>query len=226
MNLPNLRKLFIPDPGYVMCDADLAGADAQVVAAEAGDTELLALFKSGLDVHGENAKVIGFPRPMAKRFLHGTNYGGSARTMGASCGITLRKAQRAQADWFEAHPGIKEWHLRVEDLLRTKREVRNKFGFRRYYFDRPDGLLPEALAWIPQSTVAIATNHALIKLAADPDCTPLLQVHDSVVFQIPEERADRLPEIVQGLAVPIPYDPPLTIPFEWKASKHSWGGCK
>ena len=37
IKLPNVRKMFVPDLGYVVFDCDLAGADAQVVAWEAGD---------------------------------------------------------------------------------------------------------------------------------------------------------------------------------------------
>ena len=62
VELPNIRKLFVPDPGYVIFDADLAGADAQVVAAEAGDSDLLAAFKGGLDVHTKNATDLGASR--------------------------------------------------------------------------------------------------------------------------------------------------------------------
>ena len=38
--LPNIRKIFIPDPVYILIDSDLAGADAQVVAWEADDEDL------------------------------------------------------------------------------------------------------------------------------------------------------------------------------------------
>lgn len=54
--LPNVRKLIIPDPGYAIYEADLAGADAQVVAWEAEDDDLKSAFRAGLDVHSKNAE--------------------------------------------------------------------------------------------------------------------------------------------------------------------------
>ena len=224
---PNLRRLFVPDPGYLMCEADLAGADAQVVAAEAEDVQLLKLFREEPHLfHDRNAELLGCSRPMAKRWVHGTDYGGSAATMAASCGITVAESERFQRRWFGEHPGIREWHRRTEAQLQTRRYVENRFGFRRFYFDRIERLLPEALAWIPQSTVAIVTNHALLQLDLHPHTEPLLQVHDSVVFQIPRDLASQLPQILETLKTPIPYKPPLTIAFSLKKSIESWGDCK
>src|SRR5215213_5100571 len=58
VDLPNIRKLFIPDPGYTIFDCDLSGADAQVVAWEAEDEDLKAAFKKGLKIHAKNAEDI------------------------------------------------------------------------------------------------------------------------------------------------------------------------
>jgi DNA polymerase I-like protein with 3'-5' exonuclease and polymerase domains len=55
-SMPNIRKMFIPDPGFTMFDVDLVGADAQVVAYEAEDEDLILAFKQGLDVHDKNAR--------------------------------------------------------------------------------------------------------------------------------------------------------------------------
>lgn len=233
-SLPNIRKMFLPDEGYILLDVDLAGADAQVVAWEAGDPVLKQMFREKVDVHLENAKSIfnkpgltkdSYERKLAKVGVHATNYGASASSISASLGITMAEAELFQYRWFQIHPEIKQWHEHTLHLLQTKREVRNKFGFRRYYFDRLDNLLPEALAWVPQSTVAIVTDKGLVNIDAElPDVMPLLQVHDSIVMQVKKEKLDSLlPEIQRCLTVPIPYDDPLTINFGIEASDKSWG---
>ena len=51
IRLPNVRRTIIPDPGYTIVDADLAGADAQVVAWEAGDEKLKSAFSAGAAIH-------------------------------------------------------------------------------------------------------------------------------------------------------------------------------
>lgn len=158
-----------------------------------------------------------------------TNYGGSARTMAAAAACTVHQAELLQARWFAAHPGIKAWHRRVEMALQTSRTVTNKFGYRRVYFDRIEGLLPEALAWIPQSTVALYINRIWDKWVTNvPEIQILLQVHDSLVFQLPTYKFERMIPTLREFAssVVIPYDDPLVIPIGFNYSTKSWGDCK
>jgi len=245
--LPNIRKFFIPDAGHIIVDADLSGADAQVVAAEAEDERLLEAFREGKSVHVMNVrdvfshKVKGWSDEAikatnhsngiyynCKRAVHGTNYGGSARAIAAATNWTIFEAEDFQRNWFGAHPGIYNWHRRTEQQLATNRTVSNRFGFRRVYFDRVEGLLPEALAWVPQSTVALVTDTAALRLWEQKRdfVQILMQVHDSLVFQIPMSKRNELPGLLDLMLVEIPYDPPLTIPWGHKSSTVSWGDCE
>lgn len=230
--LPEVRRLFIPDAGKVILDWDLERADAQVVAWEAGDTDLMQMFRERADIHTESGKTIfqkstvtGTERFIAKKFVHLTNYGGSSKTAAASCGLTVQQADRAQRIWFAAHPGIKAWHDRILLQLQQTRCVTNKFGYRRFYFDRIEGLLAQALAWVPQSTVACIINRGYVNLythmAKEVDI--LLQVHDSLVMQIAADLLHLIPQIKQHLLIPVPYEIPLTIDVNCKIGKESWG---
>lgn len=226
--LPNIRRMFIPDSGFTFFDADLDRADLQVVVYEADDVELKQMLREGIDIHIENAKVLGIHRQLAKSWVHGTNYGGSPRTMAANCAITIHQAEKMQKRWFEAHPGILTWHRRTEEQLRAKRYVTNKFGFRRFYFDRIESLLPEALAWIPQSTVAITINKVWHTFYTKiPKVQVLLQTHDSLAGQFPtKEKESCLASMKECTKIVIPYDDPLIIPVGIKTSERSWGDCK
>lgn len=226
LSLPNIRRLFIPDPGFVFFDLDLDRADLQVVVWEADDQELKAMLREGVDIHTENSRVLGVTRDLAKRWVHGTDYGGGPRTMAQSCGIPVADAERMQKRWFAAHPGIKRWHERTGLDLRTRHYVTNRFGYRRHYFERVDGVLPEALAWIPQSTVACVINRIWLNLWDNFRglVEVLLQVHDSLAGQFPAS-ADALPALRSAAQVVIPYDDPLIIPVGIKTSTKSWGDC-
>lgn len=157
-----------------------------------------------------------------------TNYGGSARTMAANCGITVHQSDTMRKRWFAAHPGIFDWHRRVEQSLASHRSVWNAFGYRRMYFDRIEGILPEALAWIPQSTVAIVINTGLVRVFRNlPEIQLLLQVHDSLVMQTNRVHIPSVfPKIRKLLEVTIPYPDPLVIPVSAKGSYVSWGDCE
>lgn len=250
--LPNIRKLFIPDPGMTFFDLDLDRADLQVVVWEANDELLKNALKEGIDLHLLNAGAIfginalsfdnlrdpdfvrdakhrfARQRQFTKTWVHGTDYGGGPRTMAATVGITIAEAERYRARWFFEHPGIKKWHDRTEAGLRSTRSVSNRFGYRRHYFDRVEGLLPEALAWVPQSTVALVINRAWQRIFEEfVEAQVLLQVHDSLAGQYPTTLGDwakrRLVELSQII---IPYDDPLVIPVSIKTSLRSWGDCK
>lgn len=230
-DMPNVRELFLPDEGYVLAEFDLSKADLRVVVWESDEAELKQMLREGVNIYKEaGTKVTGMPYRKAKSFIHGTDYGGKPRTMAANCGITVHQAEVAQRRWFDAYPGIKRWHTRVEKQLMDNRTASNKFGFRIMFFDRPEGLLPEALAWTPQSTVAIVINKVLRKIyerfeaAHDPRVQLLLQVHDSVVTQIKREWLQHCAKTIFSFfqEVVVPYDDPLIIPADCKVGRFNW----
>lgn len=149
--------------------------------------------------------------------------------MAIAAGITVHQAELLQQRWFGAHPGIKDWHRRTERALSTSRMVTNKFGYRRPYFERIEGLLPEALAWVPQSTVALYINKiwdAVVERESRIEV--LMQVHDSLVWQAPTHCFNECKENFRKIAstIQIPYDDPLIIPVGFKHSQMNWGDVK
>jgi DNA polymerase I-like protein with 3'-5' exonuclease and polymerase domains len=244
--------MFIPDPGMVIVDADLAGADAQVVAWEANDAKLKQAFREGKSVHlmnGEDLlgseftraeghhKSFGTPKgkmyEALKRFVHATNYLSTARNLALNPAIAwpLHLCESRQHRWLDdLHPGIREWHKRVENEIYRTRSVRNKFGYRIVYFDRIDSLLSQAVAWGPQSTVAEVCFRGALQLRRSvPWVELLLQVHDSIVFQIPFHRwgeGSTIDALKRHLEVPVPYPDPLVISWSIAGSETSWGECK
>lgn len=247
--LPNVRKMFIPDRGKVIVDVDLAGADAQVVAWEADDADLKAAFRAGISVHLKNGedlfgdrftKAVGHHKDAGtpkgkmydalKRSVHLTNYLGTPHGMSLNPNIRwpIHECQDFQSRWFRLHPGVKEWHKRVERSIYTTRSIRNQFGYRIVYFDRIDAVLPQAVAWGPQSTVAEVCFRGALQLRTLPWIEILMQVHDSIVFQMPirHNEASSLDTIRRHLEVPVPYTDPLLISWGMAISEKSWGDCK
>lgn len=235
IELPNIRKMFIPDDGYMLIDADLERADAQVVAWEAGDEELKEIFRSGADVHTENAsavfrvppsRVTKNQRQIAKQAVHAANYDSSPETIASETGITVKDADLFLTRWFEAHPKIKNWHLRVKADLERTHIVRNVFGYQRHIFDRIDvKKFHEALAWVPQSTVAVCTNLGLVNIFHNlPSVQLLIQVHDSLVMQAPLSECPSIyNSILHEMRIKVPYEDPLYIPVSLDVSTLSWG---
>lgn len=243
ITLPNVRKIFIPDPDYVWFEGDLKGADAQVVAWEAEDDDLKAAFRAGIDIHSKNAEDMwgsqftclpsgsharDYKRQECKATVHGCNYGCTPRTTAIQRGWLVSEAERFHTRWFNLHPGIKKnFHGKIEKLLQKNNTVQNAFGFKRIFFDRPDNNFTEALAWIPQSTVAINSYAGFFQLEDQfPEVEALLQNHDSMSWQWRKGRIPAFDDIKKALLVKTPYDDPLYIPWDLKWSEVSWGDLK
>lgn len=252
---PNLRRLYICDPGYVPWECDLERADLQVVVWEADDRELKQALRLQLDMHAFNAvsvfgirgippeelnprhgnyerhiAVIGYERRQrCKAGVHATNYGAAARTLAATLGISVREAEAFLKRWLSIHPGIKRWQERIEMEVQTRRMIYNKFGYRYVVLDRVDHhAVAAALAWGPQSTVAIVTRNIWIKIEercpANEFFAPL-QIHDALAGQVREDLVEKYKVIIKDFAseIVIPYEDPLVIPFDMKIHKNSWG---
>lgn len=251
--LPNIRSLFAPDPGFDFFDMDLDRADLQVMAWDAEEEILKAALKLGVDLHLLNVYVLDgkdpppleelvethpkYPdhrgprkmkREFAKVFCHATDYLGKARTVAAATGRTVHEVDRGQKIYLSTYSGIKRWQDRIIEQVRKHRFVENKFGYRWYIFDRiDDTVMPEAVAWIPQSTVSVLINKIWEAVDREvPEVQVLLQVHDSLAGQFPSHRKDYcVPRILQASKILIPYDDPLIIPVGISTSPVSWGAC-
>lgn len=253
ITLPNVRKIFATDPGYVQYEADLKGADAQVVAWEADDDDLKAAFRAGIDIHAKNAEDMwgreftclpagsharDHKRQECKHTVHGVDYGCTPRTTAIQRGWLVSEAERFHKRWFALHPGIPRWHDRVRRDLARNRTITNAFGFRRVFFDRIENCFTEALAWVPQSTVALNTYHGALQLERkywpeqlEPSYYPepnnyegiILQTHDSLNAQFKLIKNPEWREIAKTLLVLTPYPDPLYIPWDLKQSTKSWG---
>ena len=235
IELPNTRKMFIPDEGKMLIDVDLERADAQVVAWEADDEKLKEVFRSGIDIHKKNAAdafqvafedVTKKQRMQSKIGVHAFNYDSSAKTVAVETGMTISEAILFQENWFGEHPDILTWQEKTKKELEETRTLRNVFGYEIIFFDRIDvKRFHEALAWRPQSVVGIVTNLGLRNIDAHlPEVELLIQNHDSLLMQTDISNCpDIYSDIRKEMAIEVPYPDPLIISTSLSFSDKSWG---
>jgi DNA polymerase I-like protein with 3'-5' exonuclease and polymerase domains/uracil-DNA glycosylase len=239
LELPNVRSLFVPDPGMTFFDTDLSSADLRVVVWESDEREMKQMLADGLDPYTEVAKEFYHDKTITKKdprrqkfksFCHGTNYLGTARGLAMRLGLSVAESEKTQAWYFRRFPKIREQQEALKEHIRKHHYVQNGFGYRCYFFDRiDDDVFRRAAAWIPQSSVACYINRIWVRwVCYIPEVEILLQVHDSLAGQIPT--MEREPLLRQMLAeagkVVIPYADPLVIPLGVKTSEKSWGDCE
>lgn len=236
--LPNIRKLFLADPGMELFDIDLDSADLRIVVWESDCLEMKQMFAENLKPYVEVAKeyyrdpTITKSHPSYKLFkalCHGTNYLGTASGLSGRIGLLAHEVDRIQSWYYGKFPEIKTWQDDIKHQVRTRRYVENVFGYRCYVFDRIEGTIDnQMVAWIPQSTVACLINRGYRNISsAESDIQILLQVHDSLAGQYPTGiREDAQRRISHHCAVPLPYPSgELIIPVGIKTSTKSWGDC-
>jgi DNA polymerase I-like protein with 3'-5' exonuclease and polymerase domains len=172
--------------------------------------------------------VTGEQRYLAKRAVHGLNYGMGYVTFAKECGIDQTTAKRVYNAYFATFPRLRVWHMTTKGKLQKSRVLVTPFGRKRIFFNNwGDQMLKEGLAFVPQSTVADIVNQGIIKLHkawdGDGGRQMLLQVHDSVLVQVkPELVHETVKEIRDALTYPLEINGRvMTIPVDFKLG-HNW----
>jgi uracil-DNA glycosylase family 4 len=232
---PKMKRMMLVDPGYIGFNVDLSQAENRVVAVLANEQRMMEAFARGEDVHRLTAGLIfnkppsevssekgscsigdgsGSERDWGKRANHSLNYDITARKFALYYEIPEHQAQRLITAYHSAYPGIRQWHASIVEELRANRTLTNLFGRKRQFLDRwGSDLFKAAYSWKPQSTVSDKLNfQGLNYLYYDPQfsCVDLLmQVHDSVGFQVPLALGfDKIAELLMALKLSL--ETPLT----------------
>jgi DNA polymerase I-like protein with 3'-5' exonuclease and polymerase domains len=213
----DVRDCLVPDAGNVFVEVDLSQAEARIVAALCGDQELLArwndpmfnvhtwtaarIFKKEEDDVTESEYYIGKRSRHALNYLMGWKH--FQRTVNADAdvtGVSLTAGRaRTIVDAYHAlHPRLEEWWRRVARLLDSESTLTTPLGRRRTFFGRRSKEIwltdvhKEAIAFVPQSTVADLLNRGLLRWWRRHDDKVgrvILQVHDSILVSVPKARA-------------------------------------
>lgn len=237
--LPNIRKLFIPDPGHTFFDIDLDSADLRIVTWESDCKWMKEHFANGRKPYVEVMKEYyrnpsmnknSHPKEYAmfKSLCHGTNYLGTAEGIAPRIGLLVHETERIQRWYFGLAPEIRKWQDDIKRQVSGRHYVQNIFGYRNYFFDKIEGtIFNQAVAWIPQSTVACIINRAYVNICRNlKEVQVLMQVHDSLAGQFPNHFGEwALRRIVEESEIVLPYAEPLIVPVGVVSSKESWGAC-
>ena len=234
-----IRRAFIAEPGFKLISADYSQIELRVVACLAKDENMMEIFKRGEDIHSATAgKIFQVPlsevtkdmRSAAKEVNFGVLYGMGAWGLASRKKISRQQAKEFIDKYFETFSAVKIYLDNLKDLAREKEYAETLFGRRRY--------LPEINAGVQQvknSAERMAINMPIQGTAADllkiamiaidkelkkieaknPDkkIRMMLQVHDELVFEVPEELVDSVAKLIDEkmekihqLAVPLKVD--------------------
>lgn len=142
-------------------------------------------------------------RDMAKKLGHGTNYYGQPATMARHTHTEVKIIQSFQNRYFKAFPLIPEWHRWTINEIKTSGVLTTLYGRRRHFFGRGNdpSTWRKAIAFCPQSMTGHQIDMGLLNVWRKMSVVQLLmQVHDSILLQIPFRQLDELmPQIMENL---------------------------
>ena len=220
-----IREAFIAPPGHQILSADYSQVELRIMAHLSQDETLLMAFRSGEDVHRRTAaeifsvpgeQVTSEQRRYAKTINFGLIYGMSAFGLASQLGIERSAAQQYMERYFARYPGVKAYMDRTRQSARELGYVETVFGRRLYMVDirAPNGPRRQGAERAAINAPMQGTAADLIKLAMiavhrwlqerQLDTKLILQVHDELVFEVPESELglvhQELPGLMTGVA--------------------------
>jgi DNA polymerase-1 len=213
-----IRAAFIAEPGHVLLAADYSQIELRLLAHFSEDPLLVEAFNRGDDIHTLTAaQVFGVPplminaehRRRAKAVNFGIVYGLSPFGLSQQIGIEQREAKKFIDAYFEKYQGVRKFIDRVLDETRREQRVRTLFGRTRPIPDinsknaNMRGFAERTAVNTPlQGTAADLIKLAMISIdsevrAAKLQSRMLLQVHDELLFEVPESEIDLMRQLVR-----------------------------
>jgi DNA polymerase-1 len=213
-----IRRAFVTDPGYKLVSADYSQIELRLLAEIADIPALKQAFRDGLDIHAMTASemfgvpVKGMPgevRRRAKAINFGIIYGISAFGLANQLGIPREEAAAYIKKYFERFPGIRAYMDATKEACRKQGYVTTLFGRKCHYPDirasNPSIRAFNERAAINarlQGSAADIIRRAMIRMDAALakerlSAQMLLQVHDELIFEVPEDEIARTLPVVK-----------------------------
>ncbi|MGL4696895.1 DNA polymerase I [Enterococcus larvae] len=215
-----IRQAFIPKAeDWLIFSSDYSQIELRVLAHISDDEHLKQAFIEGQDIHASTAmRVFGLEKPedvtpnmrrQAKAVNFGIVYGISDYGLSQNLGITRKQAQQYIDTYFEKYPGVKKYMEEIVREAKDKGYVETLYHRRRYLndinsrnFNLRSFAERTAINTPIQGSAADILKLAMINMAdrlekEQLEATMLLQVHDELVFEVPENELDKLKEIVK-----------------------------
>ncbi len=214
-----IRKMFIPKPGCVLVDADYSQIELRVLAHIARDHTMQQAFVSGMDIHTVTAsqvfgvepeQVTALQRRHAKAVNFGIVYGISEFSLAEDIGVSRYEAKDYISSYLANYRGVRDYMKQVVEDARKIGYTTTLYGRRRYIpelsssnFNIRQGAERIALNTPVQGTAADLIKLAMVRVHSAlkenyPQAKLLLQVHDELIVECPEEMASEVAALVSS----------------------------
>ncbi|MBR3978534.1 MAG: DNA polymerase I [Oscillospiraceae bacterium] len=212
-----IRKMFIPKPGFVLVDADYSQIELRVLAHIAEDETMQKAFLEGMDIHTVTAsqvfgvspeEVTALQRRHAKAVNFGIVYGISEFSLSEDIGVSRYAAKGYIDSYLANYHGVRDYMKNVVADAKEKGYTQTLYGRRRFIpeLSSSNHMIRQGAERIALNTPIQGTAADLIKMAmvrvdtalakGYPEAKLLLQVHDELIVECPEEIAQEVSQLV------------------------------
>ncbi|MEK7512489.1 MAG: DNA polymerase I [Patescibacteria group bacterium] len=212
-----IRKAFVAEKGNKIISADYSQVELRVIACLSGDKTMMEVFERGEDIHAATAaKIFGVElkditkemRYAAKEVNFGVLYGMGAWGLSSRKKISHAEAKDFIDKYFKSFHKVKDYLDQVKEDARQKGFVETMFGRKRYLPEINSGVQQVrsgaermAVNMPIQGTAADLMKIAMIEVfreikKIDERIKILLQVHDELVFEVPNDLAEKMAKII------------------------------
>jgi DNA polymerase-1 len=195
-----VKKAFIARPGFTLWEADYAQLELRLGTAVAREPTLTQIFAEGRDVFTEMAEHAHMDRQDVKTRTYSIQYGAGAKRIMNVFGVSEGEARAVISQYYYLYPNFRTITDLAMKVVKTKKKIKLWTGRYRHFRFPKEGAHKAFNAVIQGGAADImeATMRRLFKEVDGPDCMMLLQVHDSIVWEIRDSEADRvIPEIIK-----------------------------
>ncbi len=236
-----IRRAFIAERSMKLVSADYSQIELRLLAEIAGIEQLRKAFRDGLDIHAMTAsEMFGVPvknmpaevRRRAKAINFGIIYGISAFGLANQLGIEREEAGAYIRKYFERFPGIRDYIEETKAFAKKHGFVETLFGRKCHYPDIGASNASirafnerAAINARLQGTAADIIRRAMIRMDGaltkkKLNAQMLLQVHDELVFEVPEAEVDKTLPVVTSVMVDAPL-PALSLSVPLQVEAHA-----
>ena len=215
-----IRQAIIAPPEYYLLAADYSQIDLRVLAHLSQDPGLMTAFFNNEDIHTATAsRVFNVPasditpemRRVAKTVNFGVVYGMSDYGLEQATDFTREEASQFISAYFDKYPKVKEYIENTKQQAREKGYVQTVMGRRRYIpeINSANRILREAAERMAINMPVQGTSADIIKIAMinlhramkqkELKSKMILQIHDELVFEVPEDEIDEMKGLVNEI---------------------------
>ena len=240
-----IRKVFIPKPGYVFVDADYSQIELRILAHMSGDEQLIQAYKEAQDIHRITAaKVFNTPfeevtekqRSNAKAVNFGIVYGISSFGLGHNLDISRKEAEEYINQYFATYPRVKQY---LDELVKKAKEqgfVTTLYGRKRpipeitssNFMQRSFGeriAMNSPIQGTAADIIKIAMNRVHERLKQEKlQSRLILQIHDELLIEAKEDEVEQVKvllveEMKKAAELSVPLEVDVKTGMNWYEAK-------